>query len=223
MTISRRNLLRSGLGLGSLLLVNCGTRASRRDAGATTLVPTKHIDDDDGPPPMPARGPGSATEPASCSDVTAANIEGPFYKAGAPHRAVLVDDRDPGERLVIAGTVLSTDCTPLAGAELDIWHADARGGYDLDGYHFRGALVTDEHGRYELRTIVPGRYLNGDRYRPAHVHVKLRAKSHRTLTTQLYFAGDPYNDGDPFIVESLILQTKRLGDTRRAAFDFVIA
>jgi protocatechuate 3,4-dioxygenase beta subunit len=63
--------------------------------------------------------------------------------------------------------------------------------------------------------------LNGDTYRPAHVHVKLRARGHRTRTTQLCFAGDPCNDGDPFIVESLIMQTQqRTG--RHAAFDFVL-
>src|SRR5262245_56319296 len=155
MTISRRNFL----GLGSLLLAGCGNRASRRDAGAATLVPTPYIADDDGPPPL-------KLDPQSCGAATASNIEGPFYKAGAPHRAVLVDDQDRGERLLIAGTVLTTDCEPVAGAELDVWHADANGGYDLDGYHFRGALTTDAKGRYELRSIVPGRYLNGDTYRP---------------------------------------------------------
>jgi protocatechuate 3,4-dioxygenase beta subunit len=210
MTFSRRDIL----GLGSLLIVGCGSRASRRDAGAATLVPTPQIADDDGPPPLPAA--------QSCGATTAANIEGPFYKSGAPHRAVLVDSKDRGERLVIAGTVLTPECEPIAGAELDVWHADASGGYDLEGFYFRGVLVTDDRGRYELRTIVPGRYLNGDRYRPAHVHVKLRASGHRTLTTQLYFAGDPYNDGDAFILDSLIMQTKKIGATRRAAFDFVL-
>ena len=77
--------------------------------------------------------------------------------------------------------------------------------------------------RWELRSIIPGRYLNGDRFRPAHVHVKLRARGHRELTTQLYFAGDPYNDGDPFIVPSLIMKHRKDGDVRRAAFDFVLA
>jgi protocatechuate 3,4-dioxygenase beta subunit len=158
----------------------------------------------------------------ACSGPTAANIEGPFYKAGAPHRAVLVADGDAGERLVITGTVRSTNCEPLAGAEMEIWHADARGEYDNAGYHFRGALATDARGRWELHTIVPGRYLNGDRYRPAHVHVKLRARGHRALTTQLYFDGDLYNDGDPFIVPSLIMAHRKEGDVRRAEFDFVL-
>ncbi len=159
---------------------------------------------------------------AACGDPTAANIEGPFYTKGAPHRAVLVSDRDKGERLVVTGTVRTTSCDPLAGAEMEIWHADASGAYDNDGFHFRGALTTDPQGRWELHTIVPGRYLNGDRYRPAHIHVKLHAPGHKLLTTQLYFEGDPYNDGDPFIVPSLIMAHRKKDNIRRARFDFVL-
>jgi protocatechuate 3,4-dioxygenase beta subunit len=212
MTISRRELL----GLGSLLLVGCGSRASRRDAGAATaLVPTPYVADDDDPPTP-------QIDPQSCGGATASNIEGPFYKAGAPHRAVLVGPGERAERLAITGVVMTTACAPVPGAELDVWHADRRGGYDNDGFHLRGKLVTDAKGRYELRTIVPGRYLNGETYRPAHVHVKLRAKGHRTLTTQLYFDGDPYNDNDPFIVESLIMKTLSTRTGRLATFDFVL-
>lgn len=160
---------------------------------------------------------------AACSGPTAANIEGPFYKKGAPHRAVLASDADKGERLVITGVVRSSTCEPLAGAEMEIWHADASGAYDNDGFHLRGTLATDAKGRWELHSIVPGRYLNGDRYRPAHIHVKLHAKDHKPLTTQLYFAGDPYNDGDPFIVPSLIMAHARKDGARRASFDFVLS
>lgn len=201
---------RSFLGAGSLLLAAACTRrgnAAPRDA----LEPTPHIhDEDDMPPVCAAAG-------------TAANIEGPFYKRAAPHRSVLVTEADEGERFVLTGKVTAADCTPLAGAVLDVWQANARGEYDNEGFRFRGALETDAHGRYELRTIVPGRYLNGARYRPAHIHVKLRARGHRLLTTQLYFAGDPYNDGDPFIVESLIMPTRVERGVRAAQFDFVLA
>ncbi|MBA3821658.1 MAG: dioxygenase, partial [Deltaproteobacteria bacterium] len=87
----------------------------------------------------------------------------------------------------------------------------------------RGTLVTDARGTWRVRTITPGRYLNGRRYRPAHVHVKLRAPGYRELTTQLYFEGDPYNAGDDFIVSSLIMPHRIVDDVRRAAFDFVLA
>ncbi len=206
MATNRRDFL--SFGFGSLILAACGSRsqAAPRDA----LAPTPHIADDD---PVPFG--------ATCT-VTADNIEGPFYKPGAPHRAVLATDRDDGERLVLSGTVRTTACEPLANAELDIWHADARGAYDNDGYGLRGKLVTDRLGRWQVKTIVPGRYLNGRRYRPTHIHVKLRAAGQRELTTQLYFAGDPYNDGDDFIVPSLIMAHEKRDGARRAAYDFVL-
>ena len=175
-------------------------------------MPTASIADDDDMPPRPRCGPA-----------TADNLEGPFYKEGAPHRAVLASSRDKGTPLVLSGLVMSRSCTPLANAELDIWHANADGAYDNEGYKFRGALTTDANGRWQLRSIVPGRYLNGRTYRPAHVHVKVRAKKHEELTTQLYFAGDPYNEDDPFIVESLIMKTETTKGVQRGRFDFVLA
>lgn len=203
---TRRDLLRYGL--GSFILAACGSRGA--------AAPTPTLDDGDaGPPP-------TAFDGATCA-ATADNIEGPFYKRGAPHRAVLVGRDTPGERLVINGRVLSTSCAPLAHAELDVWHADARGGYDNDGWGMRGRLRTDADGRWQVTTIVPGRYLNGRRYRPTHVHVKLRARGHQALTTQLYFAGDPYNEGDDFIVPSLVMQHAKRRDARHATFDFVLA
>jgi protocatechuate 3,4-dioxygenase beta subunit len=188
--------------------------AGPRDA----LAPTPHIDDDDSPGPFP-----TTPRRAPVCTATADNIEGPFYKPGSPSRAVLVDDADRGERLLLTGTVRSTECTPLANAVLDIWQADAKGGYDNDGWGLRGTLTTDKLGRWQLHTIIPGRYLNGKRYRPSHIHVKLRAEGHRELTTQLYFEGDPYIEGDPFVAPSLIMPHAKHGAGRRAAFDFVIA
>lgn len=216
-SLSRRHFLSGlGLGLGSLVLPGC-PRGAASAAPGRALAPTPQLDDGDGPlpaAPAPARG--------ACT-VTADNIEGPFYKAGAPHRAVLATDREPGERLVLTGTARSITCAPLANAVLDVWHANARGDYDNDGWGLRGTLATDAAGRWRLDTIVPGRYLNGRRYRPMHVHVKLRAAGHRELTTQLYFAGDEYIEGDPFVVPSLIMAHRKTGGARRAAFDFVLA
>ncbi len=210
-----RNLNRRAfLGFGSsLILAACSGRAS--SAPRDALAPTPHIDDEDDLPPVPA---------AVCvADPTANNIEGPFYKRGAPHRSVLVEPKDAGERLLLAGTLRTTACDPIGGATIDVWQANAAGEYDLEGFRFRGALTTDARGRWELRSIVPGRYLNGDRYRPAHIHIKIKAKGFAVLTTQLYFAGDPYNDGDAFIEPSLIMQHTLAKEVRRAQFDFVLA
>jgi protocatechuate 3,4-dioxygenase beta subunit len=160
---------------------------------------------------------------ADCAE-TEANIEGPFYKEGAPSRMVLVDADTPGTRITVSGRVLAADgCTPLAGATLDVWQADASGAYDNDGFRLRGVLETAGDGSYEIVTIVPGHYLNGDRYRPAHIHVKASAPGHQLLTTQLYFADDPYNEGDPYIRDSLIMAPSENADGSLAAtFDFVL-
>src|SRR5258705_9316636 len=210
---SRRQFL--GAGVGSLLVACTRSLASPPRAA---LVPTPVIAHDEAPPPPKPARPGARTCVA-----TADNIEGPFYKSGAPHRVAIATDREPGDRLVITGSVRSTSCDSVRDAVLDIWHADARGDYDNDGYHLRGTLATDASGRFELRTVVPGRYLNGRRYRPSHIHVKLRADGFPELTTQLYFEGDPYLDGDPFAVPSLVMPHTTSKGVRRAAFDFVLA
>jgi protocatechuate 3,4-dioxygenase beta subunit len=170
-------------------------------------------DDGDELPPLPA----------TCTAIaTAENIEGPFYKRGAPSRSVLVAPDDDGEWLVISGSVSSTTCEPLK-AIVDVWQANAKGDYDLDGFRFRGRMIADAKGRWQVSTIVPGRYLNGRRYRPAHIHVKVSAPGFAALTTQLYFDGDPYNEGDPFIDPSLVMKTTVENKVRRAMFDFVLA
>lgn len=144
----------------------------------------------------------------SC-DPTEDNIEGPYYVPGAPRRSALVRSTMQGTRLQIAGRVLDDDCGVQRGALIEIWQADAAGHYDSAGFTLRGAMLSDPRGGFRLNTIVPGRYLNGDRYRPAHIHVKVHARGCRPLTTQLYFAGDPYNEGDAWIRPSLIMNPRQ--------------
>lgn len=214
--LSRRALLRAGLGAG--FLAACGGRPGPADA----LAPTAAVPDDGDDDAADDAAALDDAAPLACTAPTADNIEGPFFKPGAPSRSVLVAADTPGERLAVGGLVTSTDCRPLGDVRIQIWHADHRGAYDNDGFTFRGALRSDADGRWDVRTILPGRYLNGRRYRPAHLHLELRAAGHRPLTTQLYFDGDPYNDGDPFLVPSLIMPVERTRRGARARFDFVL-
>jgi protocatechuate 3,4-dioxygenase beta subunit len=170
------------------------------------------------PPPRVCR----ATEP---------NIEGPYYRPGAPLRANLVDAGIAGVPLLVGGRVLSADCrSPLAGATLDVWQADGDGHYDNDGslqlppgaVRLRGKIRTDARGAFAIQTLKPGRYLNGPTYRPAHIHVKLAAQGHRPITTQLYFPDDPYNATDPFIRKSLIMDVSTGPHGATAQYDFVL-
>ena len=150
------------------------------------------------------------------------NMEGPFYKAGAPIRSVLLESSMKGTPLTISGRVLDTQGRPLRGALLDIWHADATGTYDNQSYHLRGRLYSDEDGRYTLRTIKPAAYGSPTDKRPAHVHVKASFGGGPILTTQLYFKGDPWNLHDPAVRPSLIMSPQREADGLKAQFDFVI-
>jgi catechol 1,2-dioxygenase len=144
----------------------------------------------------------------------------------------------PGTRLVVSGRILgASGVEPLEGATLDVWQADSAGHYDNDGvddvaraaesgaypFRLRGKLLTSRGGAFRLRTILPGRYRVGAQYRPAHLHVKVSAPGYLPVTTQLYFEDDPYNDVDPLVRRSLIMQLASTRDEKQARFDFVLA
>lgn len=163
---------------------------------------------------------------------TPKNVEGPFYLPGAPFRAELAPEGEPGDRLTIRGRVLgSAECEPLPGAMVDVWHASAEGFYyDMEGptdpeaYALRGRVRTDEGGRYSFTTILPGHYrLTRTRWRPRHIHYRVSHPRHRTLVTQLYFAGDPHLSGDPFALPSLVVSLSEApGGGLQGAFDVVL-
>ena len=60
-----------------------------------------------------------------------AEILGPFYRFGAPFRSQLAGPDEPGTRLILTGTVLSSDRrTPLPGTLIEVWQANHAGLYD---------------------------------------------------------------------------------------------
>lgn len=160
---------------------------------------------------------------AECT-ATEDNIEGPFYKAGAPERSVLVERGMSGTRLIVTGRVTSIHCEPLRDALLDVWQTDDAGQYDNQGLGMRGRLYTDKSGVYRLETIVPKHYRVGgeQQYRPAHIHLKVSAKGYPVLTTQLYFPGDPYNAVDRAFRPSLVINPKDARGGKTAQFNFVL-
>lgn len=145
-----------------------------------------------------SESPALFPDAASC-EPTQADVQGPFYVAGAPSRTSLAGPLEPGDRILVRGRVLGPDCrTPLPNALVDVWQADAEGNYhDADAqYRLRGVLRTDREGRYEFESVMPGRYplVPGSEtgYRPAHIHFTVGSPGHAPITTQLYFKGDPY-------------------------------
>jgi len=197
-----------------------GAGAGTGGAGAADDAGTGGIGSDAG-----GAGGGGADGAQTC-DVSTANVEGPYYKAGAPENGTFVDDQTPGTRLILSGHVLDPICQPIAGAVLDIWQANNDGVYDSEGYKFRGKITVGADGAYQLGTIIPGRYLDngGANYRAQHVHFKITAPGFVSLTTQLFFAGDPFLRGDAFTEPSMVVELDDFGRVyAEGHFDFVLA
>lgn len=161
------------------------------------------------------------------------NILGPFHRKGAPYRSKISPPLAAGAPLLIRGRVWGHDTKkPLPDTQIDIWQADHGGKYDDGGrggesFRCRARLITDENGYYEYETIRPGRYRIGRRtWRPSHIHYWVRRSGYKQLITQLYFRGDPHNDGDPFIKKSLIIDLKEekgeTGPYQTGTFDIVL-
>ncbi len=167
--------------------------------------------------------------PTTCTP-SSDNIAGPYYRGGAPFRTDLTEAGTLGTRLTVSGRVLDADCQPLADALVDVWQADESGGYDNDGandpppadFVLRGRMNAGGDGAFSFRTIIPGRYLNGAQFRPAHLHVTVSAPGYVSLTTQLYFEGDPFNDVDNWYLPELELKLTDVGAEKAATFDFVL-
>jgi protocatechuate 3,4-dioxygenase beta subunit len=152
----------------------------------------------------PARGAGGAP-----LELTPENELGPFYKRGAPASTNLVVPGEPGLPLGVSGKVLDATGKPLAGAILEVWHADGRGVYDLAGYRYRARVTAGPDGTYRFQTLMPGHY---PQRVAQHIHYRVTAPGRKVLVTQLYFATDPAFAGDPEhnYVKDPVLEDRRL-------------
>jgi protocatechuate 3,4-dioxygenase beta subunit len=145
----------------------------------------------------------ATSDPGSALELTPAQAEGPYYPRNKPADT----DADltrigngpaaKGHVLAIEARVVDPDGKPIDGARVEIWQTDAQGIYMHPddprsrrrdpNFQSYGEARTDTHGRARFTTIRPPPYEG----RPAHIHVKVIPPGGRTLTTQLYFAGDP--------------------------------
>src|SRR5205809_135793 len=73
--------------------------------------------------------PGRASAAAVNCILTPELTEGPYYIAGEKVRRNITEGRPGVPLLLKAAVVDATTCTPIKGAAVDIWHADASGTY----------------------------------------------------------------------------------------------
>ncbi|MGW0567352.1 intradiol ring-cleavage dioxygenase [Streptomyces tauricus] len=176
---------------------------------------------------------------------TESTVLGPFHLTESPVRALGadIDLVGSGEPCVVSGRVLSQDGTPLPGAALDVWQADADGFYDVQqpdvqpAGNGRGLFTTDAAGRFWFRTCVPSPYpiptdgpvgdllraTGRHPYRPAHIHFIATAEGHTPVTTHIFVAGSDYLDSDAvFAVKHSLVQDFAETDDPSLAREFGI-
>jgi protocatechuate 3,4-dioxygenase beta subunit len=175
---------------------------------------------------------------------TPSATEGPFY----PLPGMRFDDVDNdlvtlagkvrqagGEVVRLAGRVLDTDGSPIAGARVEIWQCDVggrylhsgdRGGVARDGgFQGFGHDITGSGGEYSFRTIKPMPYAG----RTPHIHVKVLVGNRERLTTQFYLPDHPgnardwlYQRIDPALREHVTLRFANTAMGPRATLDIIV-
>lgn len=226
-SVSRRAFLRGGLTVtAGLLLTACvSPMPPVESAPESTAAPALAESLPAAPtvtPTTPSVAAAATALPPTpqCVDLddTMEQTAGPYYTPNTPERQSLREEGIAGMPLVVTGRVLNNDCSPVAGAILDFWHADNDGVYDNVGYRLRGHQFADAEGNYRLETIVPGLYPG----RTRHIHVIVQGENTRQLTTQLYWPNEPANARDGIFHPALVMQVTESGDRQSATFDFVL-
>lgn len=161
---------------------------------------------------------------------------GPFHAAGSPQLEVGGDlaRRNAGDRMLVRGRVLDERGEPVPGAQLDFWQAATNGLYwqqdsGQDPNNLRCTMTVGADGVYAFTTVRPAPYtvpvdgpvgdlLRAARrhaWRPAHFHFIVSAPGYVSITTELFFADDPYIDEDAvFGVRQDLVVSARESDER---------
>jgi protocatechuate 3,4-dioxygenase, beta subunit len=108
-------------------------------------------------------------------------------------RTTIAPKGEPGERLVLKGTLFAADGATLPHVKIYAYHTDSAGVYsrpvnDSRNPRLQGWVKTDDQGRFELDTIRPAPYPGGGN--PAHVHVVLWVDGREAGHDECWFEGD---------------------------------
>jgi catechol 1,2-dioxygenase len=149
---------------------------------------------------------------------TSQSLLGPFWRLNSPRvqsGGTIVRSDTQGPTLFVNARVEDRGGRPIAGAEVDIWHASPVGLYENQDpeqaeMNLRGKFITDAEGRFWFRTVkmvgypiptdgVVHRLLAAQKrhpYRPAHLHALIFKPNYKVLISQVYDPNDPHIDSD---------------------------
>ena len=123
--------------------------------------------------------------------------------------ASIVRSPTEGPPLFFSGRILDTAGNPVAGAEIDVWHASPVGLYENQDpgqaeWNLRGKFSSGENGEFSFRSVKPSGYpvpmggpvgelLSAQKrhpFRPAHLHALIYKPGFKTIASQLYSHDD---------------------------------
>jgi hydroxyquinol 1,2-dioxygenase len=160
---------------------------------------------------------------------TESTILGPFYVPEAPLRdyGASIATEAVGVPAWVHGRLLDPEGVPIADAELDVW----QNGDDMlyavqspehDHDHLRGRFRTRADGSYAFLGVRPVDYpipadgpvgamltaTGRHPWRPAHIHMIVRASGYRPLVTHIFDGDSPYLSSDAvFAVRPSLLRS----------------
>lgn len=144
---------------------------------------------------------------------TTANLLGPFWRADSPRTRngeSIVRSPTPGDPIFVTAWMRDRAGHPVAGADVDVWHASPEGYYENQdpaqvSMNLRGRFTTDGAGRIAFRSVKPLGYpipVDGPvgdllraqgrhNLRPAHLHFLIFKPGFKTQFAQVYSSDDP--------------------------------
>lgn len=212
--LSRRDALTLAAGAAGLVSAGFGGFLSKMVSPQRLVYGFGEAADAKGLPPTPGCG---------AIELTESYEEGPFYAPNTPYKTDFRRAGHRGRELELRGRVTDEQCRPIAGAVLDLWHADEDAAYDNVDYAYRGHQFTEADGTFHLRSIVPPPYAFAGLWRAPHIHAKVQGPRTRLLTTQIFFP-DPSGVSDDVQIERSLLaqQGAPVNGVAQAYYHFVL-
>jgi protocatechuate 3,4-dioxygenase beta subunit len=148
-----------------------------------------------------ASGAGRVGSAAATCVLTPEVTEGPYWISNRLTRRNITDGQGGLPLYLHISVVRASDCRPIAGADVEIWHANALGVYSGFGANtppsgggghatpnnarrfLRGHQKADGQGKVIFHTIYPGWYTG----RTPHIHLKVHVGGSVVHTGQLFF------------------------------------
>jgi len=162
------------------------------------------------------------------SGATESTVLGPFYVPGSPLRpyGASIAEKAAGTPAWVHGRVVGVAGEPIRGAELDAWQNGDDRLYAVQRPegpedHLRGRFTARDDGSYAFLAVRPVPYTipadgpvgkmlaatGRHPWRPAHIHMIVRAPGYRTLATHIFDGDSEYLEADAvFAVKPSLLR-----------------